>query len=287
MKRKKCIFSVDMKANERLQHAIRTRNSLVCVGLDVTLDKMPKHLLKERDPVLRFNRAIIEATADLVAAYKPNLAFYEALGAEGWTLLRKTLECIPEGIIRIGDAKRGDIGSTARKYAEALFGMGFDYVTVNPYMGSDSVSPFLEDEEKGIFLLCLTSNPGSRDFQYLDTGGKPLFQRIAEKAAAWNKAGNCGLVAGATHPEELGQIRTIAPELPLLIPGIGAQGGDLEASVLQGTDRQGTLAVINSSRGIIFASQGEDFAQAARSQAELLRDDINRVRAAKIRRLGT
>lgn len=271
-----------MKFNTRLQKTIEERDSLVCVGLDVNLKKLPDHLKEADDAVLQFNQAIIEATSDLVVAYKPNLAFYEALGVRGWEILRQTLELIPEGIIKVGDAKRGDIGTTAQKYAESLFNLGFDVVTVNPYLGLDSVAPFIEDERKGVFILCLTSNPSSRDFQYLISSGRPLYQWVAKKVVEWNEKENCGLVVGATHPDELEKIRSIAPDLPFLIPGIGAQGGDLEASVLAGTDQNGGLAVINSSRGIIYASSELNFAEAARNEADKLRKAINSVRSKKM-----
>jgi orotidine-5'-phosphate decarboxylase len=270
-----------MSINQRLRSAARERNSLVCVGLDTNPAQLPDHLKKYDDAVFEFNKQIIEATSDLVLAYKPNLAFYEALGVKGWDILRRTVEAVPEGVIKIGDAKRGDIGSTAARYAKALFDMGFDMITVNPYLGFDSVDPFLQDTEKGVFLLCLTSNPGSKDFQYLNCQGKPLYQHIAQKIYEWNSRDNCGLVVGATHPDELKEIRHITPDLPFLIPGIGAQGGDLESAIQHGTDDHGNSAVINSSRGIIYASSGEDFAEAARAKTIELRDAINQVRTLK------
>ncbi|MEJ2629188.1 MAG: orotidine-5'-phosphate decarboxylase, partial [bacterium] len=173
------------------------------------------------------------------------------------------------------DAKRGDIGTTAEKYATALFNLGFDMVTVNPYLGFDSIKPFIEDEEKGVFILCLTSNPSSKDFQYLKIEGEYLYQKVAKKVKEWNRKGNCGLVVGATHPEELKSIRDLAPELVFLIPGIGAQGGNLESAVIDGTDDNYTMAVINSSRGILYASPDTDFARAAREKAKKLQTDIN------------
>ena len=272
-----------MTLNETIRQTIRERNSLVCVGLDVHPDKIPPHVMQGNDPVFQFNKAIIDATADLVAAYKPNLAFYEALGTEGWDILKRTVEYIPDGIIRVGDAKRGDIGSTAQRYAHALFSLGFDIVTVNPYLGWDSVAPFVDAEERGVFILCLTSNKSSRDFQYLTHEGSTLYQRVARIAVQWNENDNCGLVVGATHPDELAGSRDIAPSLPFLIPGIGAQGGDLEASVHAGTDAEGEMALINSSRGIIYASQGEDFQKAARRETEKLKDGINDFRNKKER----
>ena len=263
--------------NETMRKTIRDRNSLVCVGLDYHPDKIPPHLKEKTDPIFSFNKAIIDATADLVCAYKPNLAFYEAFGSEGWDALERTIRYIPHGIVKIGDAKRGDIGSTAAKYADALFRIGFDVVTVNPYLGMDSVSPFIEDPAKGVFILCLTSNPSSKDFQYRDINGRPLYLHVAEKVRAWNKKDNCGLVAGATHPDELKRIREIAPDLPFLIPGIGAQGGDLESAIQWGTDTQNSMAIINSSRGILYASSGPDFAEAARAETQKLRDRINTI----------
>jgi orotidine-5'-phosphate decarboxylase len=225
-----------------------------------------------------FNRAIIDATADLVCAYKLNFAFYEALGGEGFDVLKHSLDCIPEGILTIGDAKRGDIGNTARAYAAAIFNeLGFDAATVSPYLGGDSIEPFLEYGDRGVFVLCRTSNPGSADFQSLRLGdnGSTLFEAVAQKAEQWNKHGNVGLVVGATCPEELRLIRQQHPALPLLIPGVGAQGGDLEKAVSYGVDACGERAIINSSRQIIYASRGAGFAAAARRAAAELRDKIN------------
>jgi orotidine-5'-phosphate decarboxylase len=231
--------------------------------------------------VNRFCKAVIEATSKFVLAYKPNLAFYESLGVEGWDILRRVIRLIPEGVLKIGDGKRGDIGSTAEKYAAALFDLGFDAVTVNPYLGRDSVAPFIKDETRGCFLLCLTSNPSSKDFQYLRAGGKLLYEHVAERAVSWNGNGNCGLVVGATHPGELRGVRKAAPDLPFLIPGVGAQGGDVEASVMEGTDGAGEMAVINSSRAILYASSGPDFADAAARETLKLKEAINAVRAKK------
>jgi orotidine-5'-phosphate decarboxylase len=241
--------------------------------------------------VLEFNRAIIDATSDLVCAYKPNLAFYEALGTTGLSALEKTVTYIPDAIPVIGDAKRGDIGSTARAYARALFEtLGFDAATVNPYMGYDSLEPFIEYREKGVFILCRTSNAGSVDFQDLVLSGKsagveggerPLFEVVALRAREWNALGNVGLVVGATYPQELRRVRQLCPQMPLLIPGIGAQGGDPASAVRYGVDARGEKAIISSSRQIIYAYLGEggkggDFAAAARGAALKLRDEINR-----------
>ena len=265
-----------MRFVEKLLNVCRKNDSLVCVGLDTDLDRIPKHLLDEECPLFAFNRQIIESTSDLVCAYKPNLAFYEAQGSKGWDALKKTCECVPEDIPLIIDAKRGDIGNTARMYAKAIFeGLEGDAVTVNAYMGKDAVLPFLEYDDRCAFVLCLTSNQGAQDFQLLKAEGKPLYEHVAEKVLSWNEKGNCGLVVGATYPAQLKRIRQIAPSLPFLIPGIGAQAGDVEATVRFGTDENGELAIVNSSRAILYASSEKDFAQAARSQTAKLRDSIN------------
>ncbi len=264
----------------KLTRAIRLNNSLLCVGLDTTPDRVPEGV-----DIFEFNKAIIDATSDIVCAYKPNLAFYEAMGVEGMTILEKTVSYIPKSIPIIGDAKRGDIGNTAKAYARALFMyFNFDAVTVNPYLGVDSLDPFLEYNDKGIFILCRTSNAGAADFQSLrcvtDEGTKPLFQIVAQKASRWNKSGNIGLVVGATYPEELQSIRDEHPEMLLLIPGIGAQGGNLELVLRYSLNTNYEGIIINSSRGIIYASKESDFAEAARSAAQDLRDRINRYRTA-------
>jgi orotidine-5'-phosphate decarboxylase len=231
--------------------------------------------------VATFNRAIVEATADLVCAYKPNLAFYEALGLEGLRALEKTLSFIPPSIPVIGDAKRGDVGHSARAYARALFEVwGFDAATVNPYMGHDSLEPFLEYKERGVFLLARTSNPGAGDFQELSFRGKPLYHWIALKAREWNRYGNIGLVAGATFPEGLRKLRQLCPDMLLLIPGIGAQGGDLGQSVAYGLDGRGKGAIFATSREVLYASRGKDFALRAREKAEGIRAEIERGRQA-------
>jgi len=257
-----------MKFVEKLLQASRKNNSLLCVGLD------PDPELMSKVKLLDFLREIIQATSDLVCAYKPNLAFYEALGLEGLATLKKMLEFIPTEIPVIGDAKRGDIGNSSRKYARALFDwFGFDAVTVNPYLGEDSLRPFLEYADRGVFVLCLTSNPGASDFQAFG-GELRLFELVARKAKEWNARGNVGLVVGATQVEGLRRVRELCPEMPLLIPGVGAQRGDLESAVRYG----GEKTIINSSRGILYASRGGDFASAARREAQRLRDEINRIR---------
>jgi len=261
---------------DKLLNISKKNNSLVCVGLDTDIEKIPKFLLKENDPIFSFNKTIIDATSDLVCAYKPNAAFYESSGAKGWEALKKTCEHIPEEIPIIIDAKRGDIGNTSRMYAKSIFeDLKADAVTVSPYLGGDSISPFLAYEDKCAFILCLTSNKGAEDFQLQEIDNKPLYELVAEKIVQWNQKGNCGLVVGATYPDQLKRIREIVGKLPILIPGVGAQKGDVEKTVRFGTDNQGNLAIINSARGIIYASSEEDFADAAREKAESLRDSIN------------
>ena len=244
--------------------------------MDTDEGKIPKFLMHEDDPIFAFNQKIIDSTRDLVCAYKPNMAFYEALGSRGWEALRKTCEYIPAEIPIILDAKRGDIGNTANMYAKALYDvLKADAVTVSPYMGKDAVLPFLEYEDKGSFILCLTSNQGAKDFQLSLIEGRPLYEIVAEKVLSWNEKNNCGLVVGATYPEQLKRIREIAPSLPFLIPGVGAQAGEIESTIKYGTDHNGERAIINSSRAILYASSGEDFAQAARNETLRLRDLIN------------
>mgnify|MGYP003304211102 CR=1 FL=1 len=258
---------------EKLIAAATTNRSLVCVGLDIDISRIPCS-----DP-LEFCRQIIDATSEFVCSYKPNLAFFEMMGTEGWGLLEQVIKMIPPEIPVIGDGKRGDIGSTASAYANALFEkLNFDAVTINPYMGQDSVEQFIAYEEKGIFILCKTSNQGSEDFQDLIIStGKPLYMAVAEKAQSWNKNNNIGLVVGATYPEELMNIRQCCPDMPILIPGVGAQGGALAEAVQFGTDKAGRDAIINSSRGILYASSGPDFAESARQAARSLRNEINSV----------
>jgi orotidine-5'-phosphate decarboxylase len=260
-----------VKFVEKLLSASRRNKSLICIGLDPDEKLMPKINL------LDFNKAIIDATADLVCAYKPNIAFYEAQGIVGLQALLETVKYVPDMIPIIGDGKRGDIGNTARAYARALFeNFGFDAATVNPYLGYDSIEPFLEYTDKGIFILCRTSNPGATDFQDLaDTEGTPLYQVVARKAKEWDRHSNIGLVVGATYPDELRIIRQLCPEMPLLIPGIGAQGGDLASAMKNGIDARGEKAIISVSRQILYASRAKDFARAARQSAELLRKTIN------------
>ena len=263
---------------DKLHRASEANQSLLCVGLD------PDPRLMPIDDIFEFNRAIIDATHDLVCCYKPNMAFYEALGPPGLETLRRTLEHIPDDIPVIGDAKRGDIGNTAKAYAASLFEYyGFDAVTANPYLGSDSLAPFLAYADKGVFVLCRNSNPGAADFQLLsvsrdDGEQRPLYMEVAARCNDWNVSGNVGLVVGATYPDELRQVRRQCPDLPILLPGIGAQGGDLRASVVNGLDSNGAGLIIASSRQVLYASKGNDFAQRARDAALDLRDRINECR---------
>jgi orotidine-5'-phosphate decarboxylase len=260
---------------EKLTEATERNNSLLCIGLDPDPELMPAKV-----DVFKFNKAIIDATSDLVCAYKLNLAFYEALGLGGIDAMKHTIKYVPDNIPVIGDAKRGDIGNTAKAYARAIFDIfSFDAATVNPYLGFDSVEPFIEHWDRGVFILCRTSNPGAVDFQNLRLQTEheqfPLFEIVALRAAQWNKHANIGLVVGATYPEELKLIRHSHPEMLLLIPGIGAQGGDLASAVRYGVDAQGRKAIISSSRQIIYASPEKDFAQAARHAASSLKEQIN------------
>jgi orotidine-5'-phosphate decarboxylase len=265
----------------RLYAAAARNNSLVCVGLDPELEKLPAHLRGLSQPIFEFNRQIIDATADFACCYKPQFAHYAALGREDE--LSATIRYIHENhpaLPVILDSKRGDIGSTAAKYAQESFERyGADAVTVNPYLGFDSVEPYLKWKDRGVIILCRTSNPGARDFQDLESGGKRLYRHVAERVAwDWNSTGNCMLVIGATYPEELAEIRAVVGELPFLVPGVGAQGGDVAAAVRAGRTANGLGMVLNSSRGIIYAGSGEDFAAAARAATRALRDEINRYR---------
>ncbi len=256
-----------MSAVEKLQAIQEKNKSYICLGLDLDPKKMPPDSTLSIKSMYEFAMNIIEATKDHVCAYKPNLAFYEHLGHDGLSLLESIVKRMPENIPLILDCKRGDIGNTASFYAEAMFDkMNADWVTLAPYMGYDSMRPFLEYKDKGIFVLCLTSNSGSKDFQLLDVGGKPLYEVVAEKVDYWNKENNCGLVVGATNPEQLKDIRVIAKDMPLLIPGVGVQGGSLEKSLLYGTDNFTKPAVINVSRSVLYASNGADYADKARDE---------------------
>lgn len=268
-----------MKFLDRLNRSIDRSDSLLCVGLDSDLSKIPAHLGRTPDAVVEFNAAIIQATAHAAAAYKPNFAFYGALGSAGWDVLRRTLAAIPESKPVILDAKVGDIGNTAQQYARMYFDeLDADALTVNPYMGADAVEPFTARPERGVYLLCLTSNPGANDFQRQQVGDAPLYEHVASRGRDWNSAGNVGLVVGATQRDALGRLRALAPELPFLVPGVGAQGGDLNAAVTECRDASGRGLLINASRSVLYASNDADFAAAARAVAEELRTRINRFR---------
>lgn len=274
---------------DKLLHASRQQQSLLCVGLDPELGRFPAPFIgmPVEKAVVRFCHAIIEATAPYVCAYKPNLAFFEVLGPRGMYVFQEVLSAVPEQIPIIADAKCGDLGNTARNYAATLFDVyGCDAATVNPYLGYDSVAPFLAYREKGVILLCRTSNPGAGDFQDLlvedeDGEARPLYEVVARRVQSWNGAGNCGLVVGATYPQELLTIRSLCPDMPILIPGVGAQGGDLEASVRAGVDAHGERAIIAVSRTILYAGDGSGYATAAGEEARLLRNRINEERSRK------
>jgi orotidine-5'-phosphate decarboxylase len=269
---------------QKLLAITKKNNSLVCIGLDSDMAKIPPSV-KSRNPQFLFNKTIVDATHGLVCAYKPNSAFYEANGMEGIGELKKTCDYIREKypeIVIILDAKRADIGNTNEGYARFVFDwLGADAITLHPYLGREALKPFLDRKEKGSIILCRTSNPGAGEFQDLLLGqkGKPLYQIIAEQVVTqWNVNDNCALVVGATYPLELSIVRRMVGSMPLLIPGIGAQGGDIEATTKAGVDQRGANAMINSSRGIIFASNGKDYAIRAREETMILRDTINKFR---------
>ncbi|HXR63613.1 MAG TPA: orotidine-5'-phosphate decarboxylase [Rudaea sp.] len=271
---------------KRLQLAWKRNNSLVCVGLDPEPARLPAHLRNSPDAIFEFCRDIIDATADMVCCFKPQVAHFAAHGAED--ALERVIAHLLEhhrDVPVILDAKRGDIGSTAAHYAaEAFDRYCADAVTVNPYLGRDSVQPFLDRADRGVILLCRTSNPGARDLQDLtvpapDGGTWPLYQHVAALVARdWNANGNCALVVGATYPRELAEVRNIVGDMPLLVPGVGAQGGDVAAVVHNGANSEDAGLIISSSRAILYAGSGTDFADAARDAARTLRDEINRYR---------
>ncbi len=257
---------------------IKSKESLLCVGLDSDINRIPSFLLREKDPIFEFNRRIVDATLEYAVAYKPNLAFYEAAGSKGWESLQKIIEYIPSEVFTIADAKRGDIGNTSSLYARAFFeNMNFDSVTVAPYMGEDSVKPFLTFDGKWIILLGLTSNAGSNDFQALTINGteERLFERVINRSQGWGDINNMMYVIGATKAEQLGEIRKIIPDYFLLVPGIGAQGGDLESACKFGLNQDFGL-LINASRGIIYASDAHDFDTIAANKASKLRIEMKR-----------
>jgi orotidine-5'-phosphate decarboxylase len=263
---------------EELSHLIHRKQSYLCVGLDTDIRKLPTHLLNEPDPVFAFNRAIIDSTADYAVAYKPNLAFYEAMGPRGWESLQKTLEYIPDDCFTIADAKRGDIGNTSGLYARTFFdpsaaGLNFDAVTVAPYMGRDSVMPFLDYPGKWVILLALTSNVGSADFQRQPVGEQELFEVVMETAQTWAGPDQLMFVVGATQTNQLARIRELVPNHFLLVPGVGAQGGSLAEVSRIGLTPDGGL-LVNASRSILYASAGTDFAEKAAAEAKILQQEM-------------
>ena len=262
-----------------LIHQIKEKRSFLCVGLDTDLTKIPEHLLDDEDPIYSFNKAIIDATADLCVAYKPNIAFYECYGLKGWQSLQKTWAALPKDCFSIADAKRGDIGNTSGRYAMAFFdesnsGLGFDSITIAPYMGKDPVTPFLEFKDKWAIVLALTSNEGSLDFQNFENKeGLQLFEQVIDKVNTWGSTDNLMYVVGATRGEGFIKIREHAPEHFLLVPGVGAQGGSLEDVCKYGMNKDCGL-LVNSTRGIIYASKGRDFAERAREEALKLQKEM-------------
>jgi len=248
-----------MNREDLVKH-IYSKKSFLCVGLDSDITKIPQHLLSYKDPIFEFNKRVIDATKDYCVAYKPNIAFYESLGPKGWETLEKTMDYIPKDIFTIADAKRGDIGNTSKMYAKTFFEyFNFDSVTVAPYMGEDSITPFLEYDNKWVIILGLTSNKGSNDFQRInDHNGRPLYEHVITKSQLWGNPKNLMYVIGATHPDDFKDIRQLAKDFFFLVPGIGAQGGDLD-SVMEYGSNQDVGLLINSSRGIIYADNSENF----------------------------
>jgi len=262
---------------QELAHQIKSKSSYLCVGLDTDINKIPRHLLKEKDPIFEFNKQIIDATIDHAVAYKPNIAFYEALGLKGWESLQKTIEYLPNEVFTIADAKRGDIGNTSKMYAKAFFEeMNFDSITVAPYMGGDSVEPFLEFEDKWVILLALTSNVGGKDFQFEELkSGEKLYQKVLDQSQKWGSPENLMYVVGATRSKEFQEIRKSVPNHFLLVPGVGAQGGNLEELSKYGLNENGGL-LVNSSRGIIYSSKEKDFAHAAGKKAKTIQEEMKK-----------
>lgn len=272
-----------MNFQDKLDAIINKNNSLVCVGLDSDYTKLPEHIKSAKYPQFEFNKAIVDATHDLVCAYKPNSAFYETRGAVGIDELKMTFDYINQNypdIITILDAKRADIGNTNNGYAAFAYDyLGADSITLHPYLGSEAIKPFLDRKDKGAIILCRTSNPGAGEFQDLPIADETLYERVAKHvASSWNINNNCMLVVGATYPEELATIRKITKDMTFLVPGIGAQGGDIEKTVKNGLNSKNAGLIISSSRGIIFAANGKDFAEKARLESDKLKNEINKYR---------
>jgi orotidine-5'-phosphate decarboxylase len=261
---------------KQLVEQIFKKRSFLCVGLDTDITKIPTFLLKYKDPIFEFNKRIIDATKDLCVAYKPNIAFYESLGSSGWDSLQRTIDYIPDEIFTIADAKRGDIGNTSKMYAKTYFETyKFDSVTIAPYMGADSVKPFLEFKDKWAIILALTSNESSKDFQLVKENDTFLYEKVIKKSLTWGDDKNIMFVTGATHPEKFKELRALAPDSFFLVPGVGAQGGDLDGVVKYGRNKDMGL-LINSSRGIIYAGDDFDFDTKARKKALELKEQMER-----------
>lgn len=272
-----------MLFQQKLDKIVKKNNSLLCIGLDSDADKIPIHLKQKEYPIFEFNKAIIQSTSDLVCAYKPNSAYYEAQGAKGISQLKKTCDFLKKNypdIPIVLDAKRGDIGSTNESYVRYVFGyLGVDAVTLNPYLGKEALEPFLRIKDKGMIILCKTSNPGAGELQDLQFNGEPFYKYIAKKVVNdWNRNNNCLMVIGATYPKELQEIRAIAKDITFLVPGIGIQGGDLKATVKWGLSSKKSGIIINCVRNIIYISKAHNFAEKAREEAKKLRDEINKYR---------
>jgi len=263
---------------QELVAQIRAKQSFLCVGLDTDLDKIPSHLLNEEDPIFAFNKAIIDATSPYCVAYKPNIAFYECLGPKGWESLKKTIDYIPKNCFIIADAKRGDIGNTSAQYAKTFFEyLNCDAVTVAPYMGEDSVTPFQEYTNKWVILLALTSNKGALDFQFMtDVHGEELYKKVLKKSSKWGDSSNLMYVVGATRAEGIGEVRKLVPDHFFLVPGVGAQGGSLEDVANYGWNADCGL-LVNASRSVIYASNGTDFAEKAGEEAKALQAHMHAI----------
>jgi orotidine-5'-phosphate decarboxylase len=270
-----------MDFKDKLDLIVNKNDSLLCIGLDIDKEKIPKfHFRENKTPYVDFNKTIIDATKDIVCAYKLNMAFYESIGINGYEILKKTIDYIPKNIIIILDGKRNDIGNSARMYAKSIYEIfEVDSTTINPYLGIDGINPFLDYKNKCSFILCKTSNPSAKDFQDLKISALPLYQKVAMKIKEWNCNNNIGAVVGATYPNELKSVRKILGEnIPILIPGIGKQGGDIRKTIENGTNSKSKMALINSSRGIIYAGNNENFSIKTREVALKTRNLINQYR---------